>query len=202
MNSIYTRVVSAITQSVCILQEGVKNAGKKAKVGAIGAAFGLASLTAPSNANADIINNWAQLMNSSDSQNVQNYDSNNNILGNVTKNGAELTEQNYDIGGLTMDEEDIKISAYLHNSEFSGYPEAWTGAYDRSLLGIEGKPDYWIAVQKIAGYLGETDGSGNLTIAPENNVWTSDDIKFNGTLGAVDEMPGCTDGALYIDDRY
>ncbi|MFP4141433.1 MAG: PEP-CTERM sorting domain-containing protein, partial [Phycisphaerae bacterium] len=162
--------------------------------------FGLASLTAPSNANADIINNWAQLMNSSDSQNVQNYGSGYTILGNVTKKGKPLESQDYDIGGLTMDEEGIKISAYLHNSEFSGYPEAWTGAYDRSLLGIGGKPDYWIAVQKIAGYLGETDGSGNLTIAPENKVWTSDDIKFNGTLGAVDEMPGCnSESPVYLD---
>ncbi|MFW5733178.1 MAG: PEP-CTERM sorting domain-containing protein [Planctomycetota bacterium] len=107
---------------------------------------------------------------------------------------------NYDIGGLTMDEEGIKISAYLQNTRFEGFPSWCIGAYDRSLLGIGGKPDYWIAVQKIAGYLGETDGSGNLTIAPENKVWTSDDIKFNGTLGAVDEMPGCnSESPVYLD---
>ncbi len=181
--------------------EGVKSAGRNLKYATAAGIFGLGVLASPSNANADIIYGWRDLMDTSSGwQNVSNYPE-----MNFKVSGDTPAEQNYDFGGLSFIEDGMKVTAYLQNNDARAGPSRLSGAFDRGELGIGGKPSYWVAVQKIAEYngkqyLGETDGSGNLTIAPENNVWTSDSgIEFNGELGAVEQIPGCTsDGTLQI----
>ena len=154
---------------------------------AAGAGIGLAA----SKAGADVINSFSQLMNSSSSQGIRNYDNDENITGEFTINGETPTQQNYDFGGFTPVQGGAIVTGYIENDSFSGYPQVLNGAYDRGRLGIDGKPDYWLVVQKNTGRIGELT-NGSLVIDEENNVWTNDMIEYNGVKGAAEQMPGCT----------
>lgn len=157
-------------------------------------------------ARGDTVYSFSQLFDSSDSQNVRNYDSSYSITGEFTNQGQTPTQQNYDFGGFTNVEGGAIVTSYMENDSEEGYPGVLTGRYDRGELGSGGKPDFWLVVQKLAQdsegkpYIGDLTG-GDLTIDSENNVWTNDMIEYNGVKGAAEQMPGCTSsGTLEIDN--
>ena len=161
------------------------------------------ALAAAKVADAAIIYSFRDLMDLSDIQSVRNYDSSYNITGEFTDNGETPTEQNYDFGGFSDVEGGAIVSAYMDNNDFLGAPGYLNGIYDREHLGVGGRPDWWMAVQKNAlfegtPYIGETVG-GSLNIASGNNVWLNGFIEYDGVAGASIQMPGCTDsGTLEI----
>jgi hypothetical protein len=172
---------------------------------------GASALGLTSQAGADMIYSFRDLFSSSDAQNVRNYDNDLNIYD-FSVDGKTPGNYNYDLGGLSFDSNGFNVTAYLKNNEFQngGYSQVLTGAFDRGYLGVGGKPDAWIAVEKNAvdeygvPYIGETIGDA-LVIAEGNRFWSTFDlggeeggINFNGQLNAYEQVSGCTSSGEII----
>jgi hypothetical protein len=160
------------------------------------AVAGVAVLGSARTAKADLVYSWRDLMNASSGwQNISAYDV-------LTLNGNFPTKNNIDIGGFSNDGGgNLIVTGYLRNID-PNYKGDLSGSFDRDYLGIGGKPQSWLAVEKNAidsgtgkAYIGDLNTStGVLTIDSLNRTWDMTQMEINGISGVAGaaEMPGCT----------